>query len=166
MIRKLPNNSTILDEGKTPRRNRGGRVTIMPLVYIQVHRSVLTRSLKCEILQICKQTVRTLTEENVQEDKEHSKAIANQYSVNCTPWRAPPRMDKSAPSWMLRFRPAASHSHIMKRDPTAPSALKTPLAVAMICIVLVAWPGSPCRGSGKKAVYQPTRLGKSLAWLA
>ena len=55
-----------------------------------------------------------------------------------TPCRAPPSRDKNAPNWMLRLRPAASQSHIMKRDPTAPPALKTPFAVAMTLVVVEA----------------------------
>jgi hypothetical protein len=61
-------------------------------------------------------------------------------------WRAPPNSEKKAPNWIFAFRPKKSHDHIMKSVPTAPPALKTPLAVEIAGVVMVAYPGSPSGG--------------------
>jgi hypothetical protein len=47
---------------------------------------------------------------------------------------------------MFAFRPKKSHDHIIKSVPTAPPALKTPLAVEIAGVVIVAYPGSPSAG--------------------
>jgi len=55
---------------------------------------------------------------------------------------------------MLALRPKYSHAHIKKSVPTAPPALKTPLAVAMVGVVIESYPASPSAGRSKY-VYQP-----------
>lgn len=60
--------------------------------------------------------------------------------------KAPPNIEKKAPSWMLSLRPKKSQDHIMNRDPTAPPALNTPLAVETTGVVIDAYPGSPSAG--------------------
>lgn len=47
-------------------------------------------------------------------------------------------MLKNDPNWMFARRPKNSQDHMMKSVPTAPPALKTPLAVEMTGVVMEA----------------------------
>lgn len=55
---------------------------------------------------------------------------------------------------MFAFRPKKSHDHMINSVPTAPPALKTPLAVEITGVVIDLYPGSPSRGR-LKYLYHP-----------